>query len=397
MAEFSDKPDYAFNPGPPPEASAYFRNKDIRPSFSWEDVEPSEHATSFAVAKAMNIDVLETIQGALQQALDEGIPYEKFARELKPRLRKLGWWGVKEAADPLGEVRKVQLGSPRRLRTIYRANIRTARAVGQWDRIQRTKRALPYLVYLLGPSERHRPHHASKAGLVLPVDDPFWAAWYPPNGWSCKCHVRQVTRREAEERGISDTPHVPMRDVFNKRTGEIKRIPSGIDAGWEQNPGLLRQKNMERFLASKLDAADPSIARAAAKDMASSWRLRRIHEGTAKGSVPIAMAPKELAERLGAKTRVVQYSDYTAEKNRDRHPEATPNDFVLIDEILHEGKIYKRVDDAGLAIVKRIDGRLWVAAVKTTKNKREIYLTTYYKASSRYAKKHYIPEFEIER
>lgn len=122
------------------------------------------------------------------------------------------------------------------------------------------------LVYLLGPSERHRPHHAAKEGLVLPVDDPFWANWYPPNGCGRKCHVRQITRREAEERGISDAPEIPMRDVFNKRTGEIKRIPSGIDPGWESNPGLARQESVEQALAEKLDAVDPNIARAAAKD-----------------------------------------------------------------------------------------------------------------------------------
>jgi len=378
MAEFSDKPGYAFNPGPPPEASAYFRNKGIRPSFSWEDVEPSEHATSFAVAKAMNIDVLETIQGALQQGLDEGIPYEQFARELKPRLQRLGWWGVKERLDPLGEARKVQLGSPRRLRTIYRANIRTARAVGQWDRIQRTKRALPYLVYLLGPSERHRPHHASKEGLVLPVDDPFWASWYPPNGWNCKCHVRQVTRREAEERGISDAPNVPMRDVFNKRTGEIKRIPSGIDVGWEKNPGLLRQRNMERFLAGKLNAADPTIARAAARDLASSWRVKRIAEGTAKGGVPIAMLPKELAEKLGSKSKVTLFSDATAAKQKDNHPELVPDDYLRLIDLLENGRVVTQGKNH-IGFVGRDLDLPWIAVIKVTRDLSELYLQTLFR------------------
>ncbi len=333
MAEPSDKPGYAFDRGAPPEVTRYFRNKRLKPSFDWRDVEPEEHAIAFTAAKAMNLDVLEALQGAIQTAIDEGIPFEQFQKELRPRLRKLGWWGVKEQVDPVtGEARKVQLGSPRRLKTIYRANMRSARAAGQWDRIQRTKRALPYLMYLLGPSERHRPHHEAKAGLVLPVDDPFWQSWYPPNGWGCKCHVRQITRREAERVGVSDSPDVPMREVINRRTGEIKTIPSGIDPGWERNPGEHRAATMRAHLEGKLNAADHFTAQVAARDMSRSWRAQRLIDGEAKGDVPIAMIPPEIAERLGAKSRVIALSDRSTHhifRERGRPPE----DLALVSEI----------------------------------------------------------------
>ncbi len=381
MGDPTDKPSYAFSPGPPPDVSEFFRNKTVRPSFSFEDVEPAEHAVQFTVAKAMNIDVLEAIQSALQKAIDEGVPYSQFSKDLKPRLRKMGWWGVDEQVDPLtGKVRKVQLGSPRRLKTIYRANIQSARAAGQWDRIERTKRALPYLVYLLGPSERHRPSHAIKSGMVLPVDDPFWQTWYPPNGWGCKCYVRQVTKREADEIGVSDSPEIPMRDVFNKRTGEIKRIPSGIDPGWETNPGIYRQKQMERFLAGKLDGTAPVVAHVAARDMAMSWRAQRIHDGGAKGAVPIAMLPDQLANAVGSKTRVVHYSDYTAEKSRRKHTEVTPEKLPIVSELIETGEVRKK---GGKNLVLIGQGELpWVAVVKRTADGRENYLSTFYKISS---------------
>lgn len=381
MGDPTDKPKYAFTPGPPPEVSAFFRNKTARPSFSFEDVEPAEHAVQFTVAKAMNLDVLEAIQQALQEAIDEGIPYAQFSKDLKPRLQKMGWWGIDEQVDPLtGKVRKVQLGSPRRLKTIYRANIQSARAAGQWDRIQRTKRALPYLVYLLGPSEQHRPLHAVKAGMVLPVDDPFWQTWYPPNGWGCKCHVRQITKREADEIGVSDSPEIPMRDVFNKRTGEMKRIPSGIDPGWESNPGLYRQKQMERFLAGKLDGSDPVIARTAARDMASSWRAQRIHDGSAKGAVPIAMLTDTLAKAIGAKTRVVQYSDYTAEKSRNKHAEVTSQKLHIVSDLIENGEVRTR-DDQHLILIGAGD-LPWIAVVKRTVDGSENYLSTMYQIKS---------------
>jgi len=205
MPDFPDRPGYSFDPGPPPEASRFLKNKALKPSFAWEDVEPEEHAVAFTVAKAMQLDVLEDIRAEVQRALDEGRTLEQFRKDLKPKLVAAGWWGRQTMTDPdTGEVREVQLGSPRRLRTIYDANLRSARAAGQWERIQRTKKLRPYLVYELGPSERHRADHAAKRGLVLPADDPFWETWFPPNGWGCKCRVRQIGRSEAERLGIRE-------------------------------------------------------------------------------------------------------------------------------------------------------------------------------------------------
>ncbi|MGP9788938.1 phage head morphogenesis protein [Roseinatronobacter sp. NSM] len=271
-----DRPAYSFNPGPPPEASRFLANKDWLPAFSFEDVEPQEHATAFTVAKAMQMDVLKDIREELQRALDEGIPLDQFQRNLRPRLEARGWWGKSTMIDPVtGEARQVQLGSPRRLRVIYQSNLRAARAAGQWERIQRTKRALPYLEYRLGPSERHRPHHQAKEGMILLADDPFWASWYPPNGWGCKCWVRQLTRAQAEERGISASPEVPMHDVVNTRTGEVRRVPIGIDPGWERNPGAQRVQASIDMLQGKAASVAPEIARVALRDLEDGWMAER--------------------------------------------------------------------------------------------------------------------------
>lgn len=252
--EFTPKPGYTFPGVVPREALDYFRAKGWQVGFSHLDVFREEHATAFTVAKGMEADVLRDIREAVDAALAEGKTFAQFKAELQPRLEELGWWGRKEMADPLtGEAREVQLGSPRRLKTIYRANLRTARAAGQWDRVQRTKRALPYLLYSLGPSENHRPLHESWAGRILPVDDPFWQTHYPPNGWGCKCRVRQVSAREAERRGgPSRAPEVTTREWVNKRTGEVVEVPRGIDPGWDTNPGAVgRLTQAERLLEDK--------------------------------------------------------------------------------------------------------------------------------------------------
>jgi uncharacterized protein with gpF-like domain len=184
VPDFTPKPGRTF-PGPVPEqALRYLQGKGWQPAFSYLDVWREEHAFEFTVAKATTRDVLEAIHGDLVKALEQGIPYRQWAKGLTPRLQELGWWGVEELRDPqTGELQLVQLGSPRRLKTIYDANLRTARAAGQWERIERTKESHPYLQYELGPSEHHRPQHVAWNGTILPVDHVFWNTHFTPNGW----------------------------------------------------------------------------------------------------------------------------------------------------------------------------------------------------------------------
>ncbi len=133
----------SLTPLPPEEAIAFFRQKGYRIGFDHRDVWQREHQAAFTVAKAMRLDILRDIRGAVDKALADGVPLEQFKRDLKPILQAKGWWGVKPLRDPAtGEVVQAQLGSGRRLKTIYDTNLRTAHAEGQWERIQRTKDAL---------------------------------------------------------------------------------------------------------------------------------------------------------------------------------------------------------------------------------------------------------------
>ncbi len=259
-------------PGPvPKEALDWFRAKGFKIGFDHRDVFREEHATAFTVAKAMELDLLRDIRQAVDQALEQGKTFEQFRKALTPILQAKGWWGRKTLEDPLtGKARPVQLGSPLRLRTIYRTNLRTARAAGQWERIQRTKKSHPFLLYEIGPSREHRPEHLGWHGTLLSADHPWWRTHFPMNGWGCHCRVRQVSRREAErlrrygapdpgriqeidpETGLptghirakkipvrTRAPSLNRRPWVNKRTGEVQRLPAGIDPGWDYNPGAV--------------------------------------------------------------------------------------------------------------------------------------------------------------
>lgn len=253
----------AVTPGPvPKDALDYFRAKGYQVGFDYRDVWQEEHATAFTVAKAMRLDILEAIRSAVDQAVEAGQSFTEFKRELQPLLERLGWWGRQALLDPLeGSMREVQLGSPRRLRIIYDVNLRTAHAAGQWQRIQRTRKTHPYLLYQLGPSREHRQEHVSWSGILLPADDPWWQTHFPPNGWGCKCHVRQVSRREAERllatgQYMTKAPDLGMQEYINRRTGQVVSVPVGIEPGWAYNPGAsTRLARAQQQLSEKGAAA----------------------------------------------------------------------------------------------------------------------------------------------
>lgn len=259
MAKRKPRPGFRF-PGPvPAEALEFFRAKKLRPSFSYLDVAAEEHALAFTVAKSTGFDILEDVKEALDEHLAQGKTFESFRRELESILREKGWWGEKEVVDPqTGDKRLAQLGSPRRLKTIFRANMRAARAAGQWERIQRTRQTHPFLLYQLGPSEEHRAEHVEWAGTLLEADDDWWQTHFPPNGWGCKCWVRQVSRREAERLGGRKAPRPPdLVEWTNPRTGLTQRVDRGLDPSWASNPGLDRS----RLLAEKLALSEEDARR----------------------------------------------------------------------------------------------------------------------------------------
>jgi hypothetical protein len=241
----------------PKEALDYLKKKSLKPAFSYRDVWNEEHATAFTVAKATQLDVLTDIKDAVEKAVADGQSFESFRKNLAPTLQAKGWWGRKTMVDPkTGETVDAQLGSDRRLKTIYQVNTRQAYLKGAWDRGMAST-AHPYIMYCLGPSAHHRDDHKAWAGLVLPKDDPFWNTHAPMNGWGCKCFLRFLSQSKFEqykaegapvgpnldgtkERMIpiqTERPPMKYRTWVDKRTGLVERIPNGISPGFGWNPG----------------------------------------------------------------------------------------------------------------------------------------------------------------
>lgn len=243
----------AFNM-PPADAVAYFRAKGFEISDNWWEVWQRSHAKAFTVAKAMRMDVLETIRKEVDAALVNGLTPKQFVDNLAPQLQAKGWWGKQTWVDEAGTARNVQLGSAYRLRNIYRNNLQTAYMSGRYQRQLANAKDRPYWMYVAVMDGQTRPAHANLNGKVFRFDDPIWQYIYPPNGWGCRCRIRALTAKQLErmglqvENGSSYIEGITAEAGVDTHTGEVIQVdhvrlnlPGGKtmtpDVGWAYNPG----------------------------------------------------------------------------------------------------------------------------------------------------------------
>lgn len=362
----------------PERALEFFREKGLKTSFAWQDMLHEEHDRAFTVAKMMDLDLLSDVKAHVDRAIAEGRTFREFAQELKPELVRRGWWGKAEMIDPqTGEKKLVQLGSPRRLRTIFDTNLRTAYAAGHWARIQEYARSAPYLMYTAVLDARTRPQHRAWHGTVLPVDHEWWRTHTPPNGWNCRCTVIQLSARDLLKLGKSgpdDPPPSPTREWTNPRTGEVLEVPVGVDPGWGYAPGRSRVGALLDVVRTKAEAAPPELAApiiaAIVREQLQRWLERP------EGNFPVMRLREEAAAAIGAKQRVAVLSAESALKNRDNHPELKPEEYLYLPDIGEAPDLIVKDSPRSVVLIKRI-GRLYYAAVKSTETGEENFLVSY--------------------
>lgn len=231
-------------------AIKYFRNKKSVTSWDWYEIWQDAHKKSFTIAKAMNTKVLNDIRDALDKSLAEGKTFHEFQKDLKPLLQKRGWWGEQIVVDTEGNAEKVQLGSMYRLKNIYRVNMQTAYMTGRYQTQFDNVDNRPYWEYVAVMDSSTRPEHAMLNGLVFRYDDPFWSAFYPPNGWNCRCRVVARSQKNLDSLDIlpnsSDGTLSNEMHLVSKKSGEYKPVTVytdpltgkkiAPDVGWSHNP-----------------------------------------------------------------------------------------------------------------------------------------------------------------
>lgn len=246
------------------EAIRFLRGKLSVPSERWADVWKAQHDVAFMVAGAAKGDLLADLREAVDEALAEG--------------RTLAWFRAQ--FDEIVATRGWEYNGPRnwRTRVIYETNLRTSWAAGRHAQLTDpgVRRRRPYWQYRHGGSADPRPEHLAWDGMVLPADDPWWDAHYPPNGWGCSCSVVALSEDDLEalDLDVDDAPPGGSYEWVDPVTGELHEVPQGVDPGWDYAPGAsVDARTREAVLrkAEKLpddlgERVRASVARAAERD-----------------------------------------------------------------------------------------------------------------------------------
>ncbi|MCR9628881.1 phage minor head protein [Vibrio antiquarius] len=206
------------------EQIAYFRNKVNVPTERWADMWKQAHDRSFIVAGAMKDDLLADFRSAVDKAISEGKSLNWFKSEFKHIVAKHGW-------EHNGHANW-------RSQVIYETNLRQSYTAGREQQIEQIKHRRPYGIYKHSGSEHPRHDHLSWNNMVLPLDDPWWKTHTPINGFGCKCKKLTASKRTLERLGleVSQAPKIEHYDWVDKVTGEVHRVPKGVDPGFDYTP-----------------------------------------------------------------------------------------------------------------------------------------------------------------
>lgn len=159
------------------------------------------------------------------EALNTGMARVEMSDGMRQRLQRSNWvfsgmktfhelneafpslideYGERKTFDRFyDDVRKIHETYNRNyLRAEYNFVTQSAEMASRWERFSEDGDRY-YLQYRTAGDSRVRPEHAAMEGITLPIDDPFWEEYYPPNGWNCRCSVTQV-RKSKQPRTPSD-------------------------------------------------------------------------------------------------------------------------------------------------------------------------------------------------
>lgn len=424
----------------PAEAISYFRQKGYAISWNWQETLQEAHSRAFTVAKMADMDMLKTVRTALDEALSQGKTERWFINNLTPVLQKAGWWGDKLAVGEDGQAQRIRLGSPERLRLIFRQNIQTAYNAGRFEEMVANNAGRPYWQYVAVMDSKTRPSHAALDGQVYRWDDAFWSSHYPPNGWNCRCRVRALSQRALDRRKlpvVSSEGKIATSTMdagTDYRTGEITRIPvKGVrttgrdgkpttvwtDPGFSYNAGAARfqpdlDKYPEDIARSYVQGAvtGPEFERwvrtwsgvveslatgvttaAARRKVANEWSRQpskvRVELDKAglqavptppSMSQPVAVLRRQEMELLGTKSQTVKLSTASLVEHLAAHPEITAADYARLNQMLVDGEIY--ADGDSKVVLLALEGGVYRAVIKHVAEPDENFLLTLFRTTA---------------
>jgi SPP1 gp7 family putative phage head morphogenesis protein len=101
-----------------------------------------------------------------------------------------------------------QTPSERRAELLLRTHAFQAFQAGNW-RVAQEDEDTTHLQYLATEDDHVRDSHLALNGVILPKDDPFWDAHFPPWEWGCRCRVRPINPDLLAEARAADDDRAP--------------------------------------------------------------------------------------------------------------------------------------------------------------------------------------------
>jgi SPP1 gp7 family putative phage head morphogenesis protein len=191
----------------------------------------------------------------------------------------------------------------------YDFAVNSSAMASRWVQFQVEKGALPFLQYQTVGDSRVRASHAALDKIIKKVDDPFWNNYYPPNGWGCRCSVRQLTEGEETKIDKSLLPELPP--MFRNNTAK---------------QGVVFPESHPYYNVNK--QTRQSILKAVEKIIPNRQEFQRVHEGKKGGYVDVhpAHSKQERVENIetgiilanqGYKVKLLAVSSKPGAKNPD--------------------------------------------------------------------------------
>jgi len=216
----------------------FLRQKISLPTNTSADIIRAGHDRAFVIAGVTSDKMLAEFRDDLDKAIANGGTLESFRNDFDKIVAANGW---------------TYKGDRRwRSRIIFDTNIRTSYQAGRLKQMRdpAATKMRPYWQYVHGELRepiRPRPRHKGWDGMVLRHDDPFWDTHYPPNGWQCSCGVRTLGPRDLARIGKDEpdpSPGVLHKAVEDPLTGDLVKVPDGIDFGWDYAPGATWEQGL---------------------------------------------------------------------------------------------------------------------------------------------------------
>jgi|WetSurMetagenome_2_1015567.scaffolds.fasta_scaffold42680_4 SPP1 gp7 family putative phage head morphogenesis protein len=174
--------------------------------------------TPDTIKKKVPQEFIQTMTGIFNDALEEGIKTEDLSDGTREKMQKSNYvfsgektfHEMKEAFALLfdengnrktfeqfsNDVQTINENYNKNyLKTEYNFATNSGLMAARWESFQEGGDKY-FLQYRTAEDERVRLTHRPLDEVTLPIDDPFWDDFFPPNGWGCRCTVVQVRKKK---------------------------------------------------------------------------------------------------------------------------------------------------------------------------------------------------------